>query len=154
MTTTVIDSFTGEHFFLSNFYEAPIDFGGGLVAKSGEHVYQAMKTEDLTEALAVLATPTAGESKKLGRKVTMRPDWDAVKDEVMEGVLHEKFAPGSELARKLMDTGDAILVEGNHWGDTYWGVCNGKGINKLGQLLMNRRDELVALERQATADAH
>jgi predicted NAD-dependent protein-ADP-ribosyltransferase YbiA (DUF1768 family) len=30
-------------------------------------------------------------------------------------------------------------VEGNSWGDTYWGVCKGKGQNKLGHILMQVR---------------
>lgn len=41
---------------------------------------------------------------------------------------------------KLIATGDSQLIEGNTWGDTYWGVCRGKGQNKLGKLLMKVRD--------------
>ena len=58
--------------------------------------------------------------------------------------LRDKFKPGSELAGKLLNTGDAELVEGNHWGDRYWGVCDGEGQNKLGKLLMQVRGELRA----------
>ena len=31
------------------------------------------------------------------------------------------------------------LVEGNYWGDTFWGICNGEGTNWLGILLMAER---------------
>ena len=41
-----------------------------------------------------------------------------------------------------MATGDAELVEGNTWNDTYWGVCNGVGHNHLGKILMQVRQEL------------
>jgi len=28
---------------------------------------------------------------------------------------------------------------GNHWGDRYWGVCDGKGENNLGKIQMGIR---------------
>ncbi len=36
------------------------------------------------------------------------------------------------------------VVEGNHWGDTCWGVDNrtGQGENHLGKILMQVREEL------------
>ena len=43
---------------------------------------------------------------------------------------------------KLLDTGDAILIEGNDWGDRYWGVCDGVGQNKLGLILMGLRKKM------------
>ena len=45
------------------------------------------------------------------------------------------------MASRLINTGDAILIEGNTWGDTYWGVCDGVGENRLGKLLMEVREE-------------
>lgn len=50
-----------------------------------------------------------------------------------------------------MATDDAELVEGNTWGDRYWGVVDGVGENRLGKLLMERRAELRA---QLTAEAN
>lgn len=47
------------------------------------------------------------------------------------------------IAEDLLDTGDQRLVEGNVWGDRYWGVCDGVGENWLGELLMQVRDELL-----------
>jgi predicted NAD-dependent protein-ADP-ribosyltransferase YbiA (DUF1768 family) len=48
------------------------------------------------------------------------------------------------LREMLLDTGDAILEEGNMWNDTFWGIDlnTGKGQNHLGRLLMERRAEL------------
>jgi hypothetical protein len=57
-------------------------------------------------------------------------------------VLRAKFAPGTELAGKLLDTGGAHLEEGNTWGDTFWGTVNGAGDNYLGLCLMKVREEL------------
>ena len=45
---------------------------------------------------------------------------------------------------RLLETGDVYLEETNTWGDVFWGVCNGKGENMLGQVLMLIRDELKA----------
>lgn len=46
----------------------------------------------------------------------------------------------------LINTGDAELIEGNSWGDTFWGECNGIGENNLGKILMKIRKEIVDLE--------
>lgn len=130
-----IDEFRGSYRFLSNFYEH-------TPSLSNEHFYQAMKTTDWREQIIVLSAGTAGEAKKLGRLVTLRPDWDDIKDDVMLELLRLKFAVGQPERHWLEDTGDAELTEGNNWGDTYWGICRGKGKNKLGKLLMQVRQEI------------
>ena len=84
---------------------------------------------------------TPGLAKKLGRKATIRPDWEKIKLPIMEYLLRQKFGDKT-LKALLIGTGDAELVEGNMWGDTYWGVCKGKGENHLGKLLMKIREEL------------
>jgi hypothetical protein len=61
-------------------------------------------------------------------------------------LLMQKFTRHPQLARELVGTGDAELVEGNTWGDEFWGVCNGRGSNQLGRLLMEVRALLRSLE--------
>lgn len=119
--------------FLSNFYAH-----GRWTA---EHQYQAAKTDDATWKAAIMGASTPGEAKKLGRRAPMRPDWEEVKVDVMLDILRVKFRR-PEMAEKLLATGDAELVEGNWWGDTFWGVCRGRGQNHLGRLLMQVREEL------------
>ena len=59
----------------------------------------------------------------------------------MYDVLHIKFG-NYILAERLVKTGNAVLVENNDWGDTYWGVDKSKGgLNKLGHILMEIREE-------------
>ena len=55
-----------------------------------------------------------------------------------------KFTQNPDLAKRLLDTGDEILEEGNTWHDTYWGVDlkTGEGKNMLGSILMRVRNEL------------
>ena len=56
--------------------------------------------------------------------------------------LRYKFS-NPDLKEKLLATGNEELVEGNWWGDQYWGICDGIGKNKLGKLLMKVRKELA-----------
>lgn len=87
---------------------------------------------------------TAGESKRAGRRVTIRSDWDVVKEPVMLAVLRQKFGPlNPNLREKLLATGAAHLEEANTWGDRYWGTVSGAGKNRLGVLLMQVRQEIA-----------
>lgn len=124
----VIDSFMDEYHFLSNFSEE------GKVKPTVEHYYQAAKTLDPNDRDWVMEAPTPGQAKRRGRKVELRPDWEQVKIGIMLGLLLEKFDE-SEIQAKLLATGDARLIEGNTWHDTYWGVHGGVGENWLGRLL-------------------
>lgn len=138
-----ISSFTGDYRFLSNFYPAQVEMDGHLYP-STEHAYQAAKTLDNKERQPFHShpLPTAGEAKKMGKKLSLRPDWETAKFQVMEDLLRQKFAI-PELKEKLLQTGDALLVEGNTWGDSIWGVDSRKGgQNHLGKLLMKIRNEL------------
>lgn len=143
----LIDSFDNDFAFLSNFYLHEIQ-EDGLAFPSNEHYFQAMKTLDRHDRLLIAAAPTPGQAKRFGRRVALRPDWENVKYDVMLQALRLKFAdPG--LKQKLLDTGDAELVEGNYWHDNVWGRCNcpecgGQGKNHLGRLLMQVRSELRA----------
>lgn len=147
----VIDSFNGRFRFLSNFYEKDILVRGDdepvTSWRSSEHLYQASKTLDKEEQTWVRLAKTPAEAKKRGRQITLRPDWDEVKDLAMLNILRLKFQD-PDLRRMLLATGDAELIEGNWWGDTYWGVCKGQGQNMLGKALMLVRDEVRIEERR------
>ena len=132
----MIDKFEGEYAFLSNFYDCPVNYG--LTYRNSEAAFQAMK--DPCRDIEFINL-NASRAKALGRKVKLRSDWEEIKDTIMLEVLRCKFDTNPGLKEKLIATGDEFLVEGNTWGDTYWGVCNGKGRNNLGHLLMKVRDE-------------
>ncbi len=134
-----ITSFFGEYRFLSNFYPSQIPNKIGQIYATVEHAFQAANTLVDSERDEIMFAKTPGDAKRLGRKVTLRPDWEQIKVEVMRRLLALKFAPGSKLADRLLATEDAELVESNNWGDVFWGVCKGKGTNWLGILLMERR---------------
>lgn len=139
----IIDSFyvNGVHTELSNFHvsETVID---GKTYQTLEHWFQCMKTVDVTAREDIRLAATPGQAKRLGRKCALRGDWEAVKISVMrKGLLH-KFDIGTSFGSYLLQTGDAFLIEGNTWGDRFWGQVNGEGQNWLGHLLMARRAEL------------
>jgi|SRR5579872_2338846 len=131
-----IESFKDQYAFLSNFYPVEIEYQG-IEFPSVEHAFQAAKSMSLAERRLFLGI-TAGAAKRLGRTVKLRDDWDIAKVYVMRELLFLKF---QQIGFKelLLSTGDALLVERNDWGDTYWGICNGSGQNTLGKLLMELR---------------
>lgn len=132
-------SFQGPHRFLSNFWPAPVRYGG-ILFPTTEHAYQAAKSDDVNEAIRVSLLKSPGDAKRVGRTLVVRKDWEQVKRQIMLDVLRLKFNL-PDLRRRLLATGDVQLVEGNTWGDRYWGVCNGVGENWLGRLLMQVREE-------------
>lgn len=136
----MINRFDGKYFFLSNFSPSPfrVDY---VLFPTMEHYFQANKADNQNDYLHIAYAPTPGEAKRLGRKIQLRSNWEEIKDEVMLTGLRKKFAD-PELRNLLLATGDEELIEGNYWRDTYWGVCNGVGQNKLGKLLMQVREEI------------
>lgn len=140
---TQIDKFEGNYSFLSNFFPCLVIYNGKQY-KSVEHAYQAAKVLSPEEHDQIAAAKTPAESKKLARSFTLRPNWDDIKVQIMADLLFQKFTI-PELKEKLLATGNAELVEGNWWNDTFWGVCRGRGKNTLGRLLMELRDTLREL---------
>ena len=133
--------FSGESRWLSNFWPCAVTLDGMLFS-SVEAAYVAAKTEcrETREKIQQMNSP--GAIKRYGRTFPLRSDWEAIKLDVMRHLLEQKFAPGTELGQRLVDTGDCKIVEGNLWGDEFWGVCRGKGQNHLGKMLMEIRYSL------------
>lgn len=142
-----IKEFQGEFSFLSNFYLAPVEYEGEFYP-SVENAYQAAKTEDKALRRAFIEV-TPAKAKKMGRKLRLRRDWDQIKERIMEMLLFKKFSVHQDLSDKLLATGTAGLVEGNWWGDRYWGVFDGEGKNRLGILLMRVRAKIKKTREQA-----
>lgn len=142
----MITSFQGKHAFLSNFYPCRITYRGVSVATT-EHAYQIAKCalQPQLELLATVKTP--GDAKRYGRIVALVSNWEEIKDTVMEQVLRIKFGQMG-LQQLLLETKNEQLIEGNRWGDRYWGMTVNRageldGQNKLGKLLMKLRAEYV-----------
>jgi len=142
---SVVPEFQGAFRFLSNFYvlPEPIEWEG-ILYPTTEHAFQAAKTLDLETRKKIAEAkkdgrPAPAVAKALGRAIRpLRPGWDSMRISVMEELLRLKFAH-PKLGKLLLDTGDAELIEGNQWGDAFWGVCRRSGRNELGKALMRVR---------------
>lgn len=138
----VITSFRGSHRFLSNFYPSPINAMGSEFP-TAEHLYQWCKVADVETANKILVAESPTEAKRLGKIGRSVINWHSLRLIVMTNVVSAKFAQNPKLADKLLNTGDDTLIEGNTWGDTFWGQCPlGVGENNLGRILMEVRNEL------------
>jgi hypothetical protein len=135
-----ITRFDGENEFLSNFFFAKVVWED-IEFPTSEHAFQADKTLNMEERRAIAALSTPGKAKRAGKRVKLRPDWDKIRVDRMLAIVEAKFKQNPELMERLIATGDAELIEGNTWNDTFWGVCRGKGRNILGKILMIVRDE-------------
>lgn len=134
-----IDSFNGNYRFLSNFHPSKVTYDD-VEYSTVEAAYQAAKTLNLSMRKKIRLADTPKKAKDLGRKVELRADWENIKLQVMETLLRQKFSQ-PDFKRALLNTKTSELIEGNWWGDVWWGVCNGRGENHLGKLLMKIRKE-------------
>lgn len=163
---TIIEDFRGPFEFLSNFYKAPFILWD-VQFPTSEHAYQWSKTLDpihreyilwnyeLWNPTAIFApipfgTPrkptTAGQSKRRGKEVSIRTDWEEVRYGLMFEVLTAKFEQNPTLMVQLKSLSECWLIEGNIWHDNVWGSCfcpkcGNKGQNLLGNALMSLRDK-------------
>jgi len=138
MKRKIIRKFSGYYKFLSNFYPCFEN------EKTVEHFYQAAKATNHEDERKILEAKTPAQAKRLGKEIKIRKNWEYDKLKVMTALVKKKFE-NQELKQKLLQTGDATLVEGNIWHDNYWGDCycskckDIKGLNKLGKIIMKIR---------------
>lgn len=169
------------HTFLSNFHEVEIEYEGQKfrsvehayqAMKFNESTFQSIEQwhvdvinrslrkrnveiekEDIQNLFTNPAL-SAGTSKIAANQLRIlgfvRKDWDYAKLPIMVDLVLQKFSV-PELYNNLIATNEKWLVEGNDWDDTYWGVCNGRGRNVLGRLLMEIRElDLETISMLAT----
>ena len=141
-----IRKFEGEYRFLSNFWPAPITDYEGILWPTVEHAYQGAKTLNKREKEGIRNAKTPGYAKRLGKIVTMRPDFNVRRITIMSELVLLKFTQHVSLREKLIATEPQILIEGNWWHDSFWGSCMCQdcniGENHLGKILMNIRTQL------------
>ena len=153
-TDDILTFTTPETRFLSNFYPYKTKTGekyphqvhviyDDIEFDCVENAYQAAKLIDKDEQLA-FSKMTPYETKEIMDSYTkeIRTDWNEIKLSIMEDLVRQKFTNSPALATMLLQTHNALLIEGNTWDDTFWGVCNGTGQNNLGKILMKVRSSL------------
>lgn len=149
-----IDRFDGEYKFLSNFYPSNVTLSD-LVYPTVEHAYQAAKINNYAIRTYIQCLSSPGKAKRFGGLIVpnstnyhncilleRRKDWFEINIELMYTLLKQKFTKYPELQNLLESTGNSEIIEGNNWGDDFWGIdINKGGKNHLGKLLMIIRDE-------------
>lgn len=132
-------AFLGDKYFLSNGYDCPLVYEE-IEYPSAEAAYNAQKSEDI-EIRKQFCTMNWKQARDYGQEVKLRDGWDDMRDEIMLNVIRAKFK-NNKLRERLLMTRTEHLEEANDFGDTYWGTVDGKGLNKLGEILMQVRREL------------
>lgn len=135
--------------FLSNFHPCAILYHGVLYP-STEHAYQAQKSKSLKEKITVSLLDSPGKAKRHRVRFSVDKNWwEENKIRIMSELTAIKYSDANPCMREmLVETWPLDLVEGNEWGDTFWGVSppvRGTGRNELGKILMQRRDEVMKL---------
>lgn len=129
--------------YFSNFAAYPISLQGKTWPTT-EHYFQAQKFAGTPHEELIRQAQTAREAAQMGRERNrpLRSDWEQIKDEIMRVALYAKFTQHLDLQQKLLATGTAQIIEHTK-NDSYWGDGgDGSGQNKLGQLLMQIRDQV------------
>lgn len=138
----IIDRFVGQYRFLSNFHACDVRLGT-IRFLTVEAAYQACKTQVEAKRFAISRMKPAF-AKMYGKRLPLPADWQERRVKVMWELLQQKFGSVQHnlgLLSKLNNTGNATLIEGNTWGEIFWGVCDGQGENMLGKLLMQIRQD-------------
>lgn len=142
-----------ENYEFSNFFPAEVIYNG-ISYRTSEHAFQAQKFQypcataklqaqvDIIHDL-ILNADTPYEAFQIAKTnaILTRKDWNKVKEDVMYSILSDKFTRHDNLREKLSATLDARLVEDADQ-DYFWGRGDGTGLNKLGRILMQIRDEI------------
>lgn len=138
----VINSFRGTFAFLSNMKACEVMYEGDIY-NSVESAYQASKLLDRAERTKFIKTKRADYARYMGKAIkNVRTDWSDVKINIMYTIVKDKFTRNKVLKDKLLATKNIPLIEGNTWGDTFWGTVDNVGENHLGKILMQIREEL------------
>lgn len=140
--TYEINTFKGVNQWLSNMTPIQSFIVDGISYNAVENFYQAQKTLAVGRRLQ-MSKMNPYDSKQWGSALTLRSDWSKIKDDVMKEGLEIKFAQ-PRFYNLLANTGICELIEGNHHGDVYWGVClkTNKGQNKLGKFITEIRTRI------------
>lgn len=141
-----VRGFEKEFFWLSNFFEAPVEIDG-ITYRNSEAAYQAGRCTDEAGKLKLAELDAASAKKYAHHEVDTRPDWEEFKIGHMRRVVAAKFEQHLDLAWELVRL-DGELEELNWWHDNYWGNCecpeckDMPAQNMLGRVLMDVRREL------------
>lgn len=135
--------YEGPWYFFSNFSSFVVYWEGACWMTS-EHAYQAAKFDDETIRHMIRDARSAHDAKKIARAHSdkVRGNWASIKLSIMEDILRAKLKQHLYIRRRLVESGDAELIEDSSK-DPFWGRGpDWEGENHLGKLWMKLRKEL------------
>lgn len=133
----------GEYGYLATYSNYGF-FKDGVFWKTSEHYYQAQKFMDSDTKIRIQNAETPKIASTIGRdrKLNLRSDWEEVKQDVMFDAVYYKFKQNRDILQKLLDTGNARIVEATVK-ENYWGCGpNNDGQNNYGKILIKVREKL------------
>ena len=141
----VIGFYPREFYPFDNSSSFKVEWNGYLFA-SVEEAYQAASFMGSDEELVekIKKSHSADEAQRIAyaNRDKRREDWDDVKISIMEELLRLKIEQNPYVKKKLLQTGDYMIVEDSPK-DDFWGWGpNRNGQNNLGKLWMKLREEL------------
>lgn len=135
--------YEGEHYMFSNFASFAVEWRG-VVWMTSEHAYQAAKFIDESIIGQIRTARSAHDAKKLAHlhEGAMDPLFGERKLDIMKEIVALKLAQHDYIKKKLIATGDRLIVEDSPT-DSFWGRGpDGTGENHLGKIWMELRREL------------
>jgi ribA/ribD-fused uncharacterized protein len=132
-----------EYYVFSNFSSFMLSWKGKDYMTS-EHAYHSEKFDDEATKEEIRTRRSAHDAFTLAQeyKPKRRTDWDEVKLGIMKDILRAKVVQHPYVKKKLLESGDRILIE-DSWRDDFWGWGpNHDGQNWLGKLWMEVREEV------------
>ena len=141
----VIGFYPREFYPFDNFSSFKVEWNGYLFA-SVEEAYQAASfmgsDEELVEKIKKSHSADEAQRISYANRDKRREDWDDVKISIMEELLRLKIEQNPYVKKKLLQTGDYMIVEDSPK-DDFWGWGpNRNGQNNLGKLWMKLREGL------------
>ena len=141
----VIGFYPREFYPFDNFSSFKVEWNGYLFS-SVEEAYQAASfmgsDEELVEKIKKSHSADEAQRISYANRDKRREDWDDVKISIMEELLRLKIEQNPYVKKKLLQTGDYMIVEDSPK-DDFWGWGpNRNGQNNLGKLWMKLREEL------------
>ncbi|MBZ0070860.1 MAG: NADAR domain-containing protein [Gammaproteobacteria bacterium] len=129
----------------------------GVRILTSEALYQACRFPHRPEVQRLIigeASPMTAKMKSKPYRQDSRPDWDRVRVKIMRWCLRVKLAQNwRSFSELLLKTGDKQIVEQSSK-DDFWGAkpideCTLVGMNVLGRLLMELREEIKTSSRES-----
>ncbi|MBL8014854.1 MAG: NADAR family protein [Candidatus Doudnabacteria bacterium] len=141
----------------ANVFSSTINYGGSEY-RSAEQAYQSMKfnpEQDAHILEAIMQATEAGQAKVISRTFSahIRPGWNDIKFRIMIKIVLAKMEQHPEIAERLLNTGNRVLVE-DAPDDPCWGMVTNEvgvvsGSNYMGRVLMFVRYILQKREKVA-----